>query len=114
MRHAAILLLVASVATLLGGCVGGPTDKCYLFDVEYREARRAFERTQSLELVRQGLIDAHWPNCKVNEAIYRIEKEFGLNDELPSPRRIRTPQELLIEEQQDQQLVGGRADFSFR
>jgi len=110
MRRITVLLLLTLA---LGGCISGRNDKCYLFDVEYREARRAFERTQSLELVRQGMIDAHWPDCKVNEAVYRIEKEFGLNDTLPSPRRIRPEEQLKLEEAADKALTGGRADFQF-
>ncbi len=99
-------ILAVAAATSAVGCVNGPNDRCYINDVRYHEARRAFERTQSIDVVRQGLKDAHWQPCAINEAIYRIEKEFGLNDSLPSPARIRTEAELMAEQKNDQALVG--------
>lgn len=106
----AVGIVLALITLALGaGCVGGPHDKCFVDPVHYREARRAFERTQSLEVVEQGLRDAHWPRCQINETIYRLEKEFGLYDTLPSPKRFRTETELAAEEFQDAQATGGRA-----
>lgn len=108
MHRWTISTILGSVILLAIGCVSGPDDRCFLHDVEYRQARRVFERTQSIDLVRQGLDDADWPQCKANEAIYRIEKEFGLKDQLPSPRRIRPEAELMAEEENDRQFMGGR------
>ncbi|OPZ10231.1 MAG: hypothetical protein BWZ10_02436 [candidate division BRC1 bacterium ADurb.BinA364] len=56
-------------------------------------------------MTRQALADAHWPRAQANEAIYRIEKEFGLHDTLPSPARIRSEEELKEEEARDQELM---------
>lgn len=97
------LFLVVAVALSIG-CVGGPRDRCFVQPIKYREARRAFERTGSVALVREALEDDHWPNCQINEAIYRIEKEFGLYDRLASPRRARSEEELLKEEAADKTL----------
>ena len=103
MRHARLYLLVW-LAAAVAGCVGGPNDRCYVDEMRYHEARRVFERTQSTELTRQALTEQHWPNCVVNECIYRIEKEFGLNDTLPSPVKIRTEAELQAEQKADAAL----------
>ena len=54
----------------------------------------------------------HWPNCQVNEAVYRIEKEFGLNDELPSPVRVRDEDELVEEEFMIEQLFAKEIEFN--
>jgi len=100
MRKARWYLLV-SVATILAGCVGGPNDRCFVDDLRYHEARRVFERTQSTDLTRQALQEHHWPNAMTNECIYRIEKEFGLNESLPSPVKIRSEAELQAEQRME-------------
>ena len=106
MRLLRNILLFSVAGVLLVGCVTAPNDRCFIFDTRYHEARRAFERTGSVSLVRQALEDAHWPECEINEAIYRIEKEFGLNDKLPSPARVRSEAELQLEQAADQKLSG--------
>ena len=113
MHRPTATLLLAALLGLSAACVGGPNDRCYIDDLRYHEARRAFERTQSLEVVERALKDAHWPNCEINEAIYRIEKEFGINDELPSPVRIRSEQEIMAEEQMEKELLRGKAGGAF-
>jgi hypothetical protein len=105
-RPSGTAVVLLGAAALLVGCLGGPRDRAYIEDIRYREARRAFERTGSVELVREALNDAKWPNAMVNEALYRIEKEFGLYDQEPSPARVRPEAELRAEEQADAELRG--------
>lgn len=104
--HAAIIVL-AILSIPLSGCLGGPNDRQFIDDRQYHEARRAFERTGSIDVVKQALHDAHWPNAEANEAIYRIEKEFGLHDSHPSPSKIRSEKELRAEEKADQTSTVG-------
>ncbi|MCX7016418.1 MAG: hypothetical protein NTW86_28315 [Candidatus Sumerlaeota bacterium] len=110
MRNARLYLLV-SAAAILAGCVGGPNDRCFVDDLRYHEARRVFERTQSTELTRQALQEQHWPNAMINECIYRIEKEFGLNDSLPSPVKIRSEAELQAEQKMEQEEQAQKRKF---
>ena len=100
-RVTVTMLLAAAVAAALTGCLRNPDDRAYITDARYREARRAFERSRSTEVARMAMEQAHWPRPMINEAIYRIEKEFGLKDELPSPVRVRSEAELLLEEQSE-------------
>jgi hypothetical protein len=100
-RVVAAVLLSAAVPAILAGCLGGPNDREYITDARYREARRTFERSRSTEVARSAMRQAHWPRPMINEAVYRIEKEFGLNDDLPSPVRVRSEAELLLEEQSE-------------
>ncbi len=101
-RHSYRFLAAPFLAvTMLLGCVGGPEDRAFIADARYREARRAFERTRSVEVARMAMEQAHWPKAMINEAVYRIEKEFGLKDELASPARVRGEEELRQEELAD-------------
>jgi len=95
--------LTGILAGLAAGCINGPNDRCYIDDRRYREARRAFERTSAIDLTRQAMEETHWPEAMIHEAIYRIEKEFGLKDSLPSPVRVRSEEELRAEEERDRQ-----------
>ncbi len=81
-------------------------------EARYREARRAFERSSSVEVARMAMEQAHWPRPMINEAVYRIEKEFGLKDDLPSPSRIRSEEELASEEQIDRAREEGFTTFA--
>ena len=103
---------LALAGALLSGCLGGPYDRCYINDLRYSQAKRAFERSGSVEVVRNQLDDDHWPNCQINEAVYRIEKEFGLHDELPSPVRVRDEDELAEEEYMIEQLLAKEIEFN--
>ena len=104
--------LVAAASVVLAGCLGGPDDRAFITDDRYREARRAFERSSSVEVARMAMEQARWPRPMINEAVYRIEKEFGLKDDLPSPARIRGEEELLQEEQADRARASGFTKFS--
>lgn len=77
-------------ATLLaggmaGGCALYRNDHCYVTPDKYTLARNLFIETGSLDLVERRLHDLQWQRCEVNEAIYRLRKEFEvLPEESPA------------------------------
>lgn len=77
---AALLLLACG----LSGCALYREDKCWTPPEQYQIARELFIQTGSLDLVRERLKDLQWRNCRINESIYRLQKEFEvLPEELP-------------------------------
>lgn len=77
-------LAFAGLMLSLDGCALYRDDRCYLPADEYYIARDLFIQTGSLELVRLTLRDYQWQTCKLNEALYRLQKEFEvLPEELP-------------------------------
>lgn len=79
------LIACAALALTLGlGCALYRNDKCYVEDSQYARAREIFIRTGSLDLVERQLKEWEWRRCKVNETMYRLNKEFEvLPEELP-------------------------------
>jgi hypothetical protein len=71
-RWAAGLMALA----LAGSCALYQKDRCYLEDEEYALARELFIESGSLELTQLRLEDFDWRRCAVNEAVYRLMKEF--------------------------------------
>ncbi len=55
-------------------------DRCYVEDDQYRIAYNLFIESGSLDLVQRELKDFEWRRCAINEAVYRLEKEFEVVD----------------------------------
>ena len=70
-----ILLAVA-------GCAWQQRDRCWISKSQYNEAKKLYDKVGSLELVRQTLIDNNWLIGEVNEAIYRLKKEYRLDSDI--------------------------------
>lgn len=68
------LALACSLAPT--GCALYRRDRCYLEDEKYSIARGLFIESGSLDLTQRRLETLQWQTCEVNEALYRIEKEF--------------------------------------
>lgn len=64
------------VLSLTLGCSLYRNDHCYVPDEQYAQARTMFIQTGSLDLVQRQLEDLQWRHCKVNETMYRLQKEF--------------------------------------
>lgn len=56
-------------------------DRCYVEDEDYGLARIIYLESGSLELVELRLESFEWRRCAINEAIYRLTKEFEIIDE---------------------------------
>jgi len=74
------LLLV--LAFILGGAgCRLQEDRCWVDDYRYREAKKVYEETQVLDLVRRELKNQHdWRKCEINEVIYRLKKDHHMEE----------------------------------
>jgi hypothetical protein len=87
-RALPLLASAALLATLVFGasCALYSQDRCYVPDNEYALAHDLFVQTGSLDLVEKSLKDQEWETCKINEALYRLQKEFQVLPEgTPAP-----------------------------
>lgn len=84
-----MLLLLVCAATILGAaasCSLYRNDRAYVPNEQYLYARDLYVETGSLDLVQQRLNALEWAPGKINETIYRLQKEFAaLPEELPAP-----------------------------
>lgn len=74
------------VAALAVGCSLYANDRAFLSDAQYGVARQMYLQTGSLDLVKRQLLqDMEWRRSAVNEAVYRLQKEFEvLPEEIPA------------------------------
>lgn len=83
-----MVFLLACAATVIGltaSCSLYRNDRAYVPNEQYLYARDLFIETGSLDIVEQRLKALEWSTGKVNEAIYRLQKEFAvLPEELPA------------------------------
>jgi len=75
-----ILILLLSVAFSYS-CSIIKNDKCWISEEKYIKVKKYFNETDSLNLTLQHLKDEHWSRCEINEAKYRLIKEFDLEKE---------------------------------
>lgn len=81
------------LAVLVASCALYRNDRAYLADDQYGIARQMYLQTGSLDLVQKRLVNMEWRRAKVNEAIYRLQKEFEvLPEELPALAQRPAPQ----------------------
>lgn len=73
-----ILLMGIWLGGALSSCALYRNDRCYLTDPEYVAAKKYYDKSNSLVLTEEYLQDRHWARCKVNEALYRLKKEYEL------------------------------------
>ena len=75
-----LFCLILGVAVLSAGC-SFKNDRCWVDKYRYREAREIYEETLTLSLVREHLEnEPEWRPCEINEVIYRLKKEYHLED----------------------------------
>jgi len=65
-------------AALFVGCALYRQDKMYISDSKYEMARTAYDQTNSLLLTENRLRELNWQRAEINEALYRLKKEYGL------------------------------------
>ena len=53
-------------------------DRMYLTDQEYAFARKTYDSTGSLLLTEKALLDKRWQRGQINEARYRLAKQYRL------------------------------------
>jgi hypothetical protein len=50
----------------------------YLTDQQYAFARKSYDSTGSLVLTEKALVDKRWQRGQINEARYRLTKQYRL------------------------------------
>ena len=70
------LLLLALLA--LSACSLYREDHMCLTDQEYAFAKKTYDSTGSLVLTEKALVDRHWQRGQINEARYRLTKQYRL------------------------------------
>lgn len=79
-------------AALTVGCSLYANDRAYLNDAQYGVARQMYLQTGSLDLVKRQLQDMEWRRSSINEAVYRLQKEFEvLPEEIPAQAASAAP-----------------------
>lgn len=72
----AALLLLSFLLLAPVSCALYRNDRCYVEDEQYQIAYNLFLESGSLDLVERQLEAYEWRRCKVNETLYRLQKEF--------------------------------------
>jgi hypothetical protein len=62
----------------LSACSLYRDDQMYLTDQQYAFARKSYDSTGSLVLTEKALVDKHWQRGQINEARYRLTKQYRL------------------------------------
>ncbi len=72
------LCIAAFAAVFLAplACALYREDRCLVEEAQYKIAHQLYVESESLDLVERQLKEMGWPRCKVNEAKYRLKKEF--------------------------------------
>lgn len=73
-----MLVAVCVLMVMMVACSWRQNDRCWISTMKYEEARELYLKTSSLDLVRQTLEDRYWTPGEINEAEYRLKKEFHL------------------------------------
>ena len=74
-----------TLTILMPACSLYRHDHAYVPPDQYGQARAFFIQTGSMDLTERHLNDLQWSQGRVNEALYRLHKEFEvLPEELPA------------------------------
>lgn len=84
------LTACAAVLLCLAGCSLYQNDRQWLWDSEYLWVRDVYDRCGSVDVVEKVLRDRSWTRAQINEARYRLSKDYSL-DEKGIPRGIDRP-----------------------
>lgn len=69
------------IVCLLASCSWLHYNKRYISQPMFDVANELYLETKSLESVKNGLQDAQWRRAEINEALYRLKKVHGLEQE---------------------------------
>lgn len=72
----ALTALALAATCLTASCALYRNDRCFLEDDRYAIARGLFIESGSLDLTQRQLKSFQWLDCEINEAVYRLQKEF--------------------------------------
>jgi len=73
------LLLLSVLLAPIFSCSLYRNDRMWIPDKKYEVARKTYDNTNSLALTEQALRESHeWQRAEINEAIYRLKKQYLL------------------------------------
>ena len=87
-RFTTLGAMVGVVLALTIACSIYRNDRCWVPPTQYNLAREVFVETGSLDLVERRLVESKWRRCRINETLYRLEKEFEVHAEGAPSRRM--------------------------
>ena len=82
MRKTLLSLTVLTCFLLASACqIYEPGQRAYISDYRYDTVQEIYDTTGSLELTRESLReDPTWSQPEINEAIYRLKKQYQLEN----------------------------------
>jgi hypothetical protein len=84
MQRLVLFLVVISLLGVMTACTMFDGDKVYISDTQYATAQRVYNETGSVRLTAAKLKEFHWRSGEINEAIYRLTKQY----EMTSPNTL--------------------------
>lgn len=69
-------LLCAAILLSPAACAIYRDDHCFVEEDQYKIAYSIFLSSGSLDVVERQLKLREWRRCQINEAVYRLQKEF--------------------------------------
>lgn len=78
MKRFILSILTAAVFFSFTACASFEGDRKYISDVQYEMARKIYNETGSLQITESKLLKEHWHPGEVNEAIYRLSKQYHI------------------------------------
>ena len=81
-QHIGIILIIVLLCGIFS-CAWRQNDRCWISKERYETARELYLQTNSLDLVQQALKDSAWMPGEINEAAYRLVKEYNLESVQP-------------------------------
>ena len=74
-----LLAAIAGLILLGSACSLYRNDRMWIPDKKFEEAQKVYDQMGSLDLTRKTLWESHnWQRPEINEAIYRLEKLYAL------------------------------------
>ena len=74
----AFLILVSLLFT---ACNAFDGDRVYIPDTQYETAKRVYNETGSVQLTAARLKEWHWRQAEINEAVYRLTKQYEMTSQ---------------------------------
>ena len=79
MQRCSVLFLLSFICLSFFACNSFDGDKMYIPDSQYETAKRIYNETGSVQLTSAKLKELHWRKGEINEAVYRLTKEYEIN-----------------------------------
>ncbi|HBF35049.1 TPA: hypothetical protein DDW35_10865 [Candidatus Sumerlaeota bacterium] len=79
MQRCSVFVLLILISLTFAACNSFDGDKVYIPDTQYETAKRIYNETGSVQLTAGRLKELHWRSGEINEAVYRLTKQYEIN-----------------------------------